>query len=155
MKSLFIERNEKLKKDWNFVNDIENFLCKIHFLEISLFAFNITLSLLCKIWLFFILIFAWLTFYSISSLHENKHSFMHNPHCESKTNDKVIADCKLVKRIIPLMEKWIFVVGIGKNSKKAFWYHYFSETKLEISIEDGIDFTKSEESILLCLLNII
>ena len=53
------------------------------------------------------------------------------------------------------MEKWIFVVGIGKNSKKAFWYHYFSEMKLEISIEDDIGFTESEESILLCLFNII
>ena len=42
-----------------------------------------------------------------------------------------------------------------KNSKKAFWYHYFSETKFEIAMEDDIGFTESEQSILLCLLNII
>ena len=79
---------------------------------------------------------------------------MHNSHCESKTNDKVIVDCKIVKRIMSLTENESLWLEL-KNSKKAFWYHYFSETKFEISMEDDIGFTESEQSILLCLLNII
>ena len=79
---------------------------------------------------------------------------MHNPRCESKSNNKVIVDCKIVKGIMPLMENESLRLEL-KNSKKAFWYHYFSEMKLEISIEDDIGFTESEQSILLCLLNII